>query len=196
MAAIQIRHSTAAGAVRNPFAHGDNGVPRGARGTTSGADRNPQPIAPARSASWDDATGHQNHNDSAANSGPKRTTAVDADAIAGIEIISIEKEIPTVPMPTTLNPTISAITQDTASFAPAVLAGVQAAQLANVDGGTKQEAVVNAVLGTTGALESNSNPNVAGIAALANLFVNIFNTLGVFKHKTVKPITVSNSPAA
>lgn len=81
MAAIQIRHSTAAGAVRNPFTHGDNGIPRGARGATPGADRNPQPIAPARSASWDDATGYPNHNDSAtatdgAVSGPKRTTSI------------------------------------------------------------------------------------------------------------------------
>lgn len=87
------------------------------------------------------------------------------------------------PATAVINPTLAAITTDVSAYAPAVLAGVQAAELSNAPGTSKLQAVVNGVLGTTGALETSANPNVAGVAALANLFVGILNALGVFTHK-------------
>lgn len=90
------------------------------------------------------------------------------------------------PSPTTqtVSPTVTAITNATINYVPAVIAGVQAAEASTAAGTTKLQAVVNGVLGTTGALETNSNPNVAAIAALANLFVSIFNSTGLFSHKS------------
>jgi N-acetylglucosamine-6-phosphate deacetylase len=84
----------------------------------------------------------------------------------------------------------SLITADTLAFAPAVLAGVSAAETAAplAPGTTKQAAVVNAVLQGiqvgSGELETSANPTVAGVATLVNLFVSIFNALKVFKHAT------------
>lgn len=86
-------------------------------------------------------------------------------------------------MPTTINPTIAAITNGTLTYTPAVIAGVQAAEASSADGATKQEAVVNAILAGSQAVESVPNPNVAGIAALVNLTISILNALGLFKHK-------------
>ncbi len=87
-------------------------------------------------------------------------------------------------MAPTLNPTLATITNDVAGYTPAVLAGVQAAEQSTAGGSTKLQAVVNGVLGTTGALETNTNPNVAAVSALANLIVGIFNALGIFGHKS------------
>jgi hypothetical protein len=83
------------------------------------------------------------------------------------------------------------ITAETLAYAPAVLAGIQAAEQAAplAPGSSKQAAVVSAVLQGvevgSGALESSSNPTVAGVAGLVNLFVSILNSLGVFKHTAV-----------
>lgn len=80
--------------------------------------------------------------------------------------------------------TVTAITTQTLSYAPAVAAGVQAAELSNASGDTKLEAVVNGVLAISGATEQSTNPEVAGISLLVNLFVSIFNATGIFNHKS------------
>ena len=85
----------------------------------------------------------------------------------------------------TLNPTIGKITTGVNDYFPAVLAGVQAAEsVPGASGPNKLQAVVNGVLGTTGALANNSNPNVAAIAGLTSLVVGILNELGLFSHQT------------
>lgn len=81
------------------------------------------------------------------------------------------------------NSTISAITTQTLTYAPAVIAGVQAAETTGASGTSKLQAVVNGVLAGSQALEGAPNPDVAGIAALVNLFVSIFNATGIFGHK-------------
>jgi hypothetical protein len=101
------------------------------------------------------------------------------------------------------------ITQGTLAYAPAVLAGVAAAESAAplAPGASKQAAVVSAVLNGievgSGALESSPNPTIAGVALLVNLFVSIFSSLGIFKHAApaavvaaVKPVTVTGDLAA
>jgi hypothetical protein len=84
--------------------------------------------------------------------------------------------------------TVNSITTQTVSYAPAVLAGIQAAEATQAGGASKQAAVVQAVLNGvevgSGDLAQSSNPTVAGVAALVNLFVSIFNSLGIFKHGT------------
>ena len=90
-------------------------------------------------------------------------------------------------MSTTPSPIITQITTQTLAYAPAVLAGIQVAEQSTASGASKQQAVVNAVLAGSGALEAAPNANVAGIAALVNLFVSIFNSLGLFNHKPAPP---------
>jgi hypothetical protein len=85
---------------------------------------------------------------------------------------------------TTLNPTIAAITSHTITFAPAVIAGVQAAEMSSANGTTKQQAVVNAVLAGARAAEGTPNPNVAAIASLVDLVVSVLNATGLFSHKS------------
>ncbi len=84
--------------------------------------------------------------------------------------------------------TIQAINNDTIAYAPAVIAGIQAAEatgsITGATGPQKAQAVIDGVLAGSQALENSKNANVAGIAALVDLFVSIFNSLGVFKHKT------------
>ena len=87
-------------------------------------------------------------------------------------------------------PLVTQITNETLQFAPAVLAGVQAAELATgASGQTKHQAVLNGVLQGiqvgSGALAQSSTGQVAAISGLINLFVSIFNSLGLFKHTTV-----------
>lgn len=85
--------------------------------------------------------------------------------------------------------TVTNITTQVASFTPAVLAAVQAAEsVPGASGPDKQRAVVQAVLvgveiGSQ-ALESHPNPVVASVALLVNLVVSVLNSLGVFKRKT------------
>lgn len=96
-------------------------------------------------------------------------------------------------MSTTLNPTVAAISSNVTAYTPAVIAGVQAAEVSGQQGASKLQTVVNAVLGTAGALEQSSNPNVAAISALVNLVVSIFNSTGIFSHKSA---AASAAPAA
>lgn len=83
--------------------------------------------------------------------------------------------------------TINAINSQTLQYAPAVLAGIQAAEAIapTASGSSKQAAVVQSVLAGvevgSGALESSPNPTVSAVAQLVNLFVAIFNSLGIFK---------------
>ena len=81
-----------------------------------------------------------------------------------------------------MNPTLALIDSNVAAYTPTVLAGIQAAEALGVTstGPEKAAAVVSSV---SQSLESSPNANVAGIAALVNLAVQIANMLGAFKHK-------------
>lgn len=81
--------------------------------------------------------------------------------------------------------TIDKITANEIAYAPAVLAGVQAAETAGGSGHDKLNAVVNGIIAGSQTLESAPSPTVAGIAALVNLTVSILNALGIFKKKAV-----------
>jgi len=89
--------------------------------------------------------------------------------------------------------TVSQIDSASASYAPAVLAGVigveQAA--AALPGETKLQLVVNTILAGSAAGASLPIPAVAGISALVNLFVQILNLAGVFGHAAPLPATGS-----
>jgi len=92
--------------------------------------------------------------------------------------------------PTTLtqmNPVISAIDTQVLNYAPAVLAGVQAAEMTAASGPSKFQAVLAGILAGSQAAEAIPIPNVQGIAALVNLSVTILNMLGAFSHKP-KPV--------
>lgn len=84
---------------------------------------------------------------------------------------------------------VTTITSDTLQYAPAVIAGIQAAELAGGTGQAKHTAVLNGIL--TGvqvgsaALAQSSTGQVQAISSLINLFVSIFNSLGLFKHSTI-----------
>ena len=88
---------------------------------------------------------------------------------------------------------VNNITHQTLTYAPAVLGAVQAIEAVapNLPGATKQQIVINQILAATGSvstsLESSTNPTVAGIAGLVNLFVGILNATGIFQRKTVVP---------
>lgn len=83
--------------------------------------------------------------------------------------------------------TVNTITSDTLVYAPAVLAGVQAAEVSAAPGTTKLQAVVNGVLAASQAGEAVPNATVAGISMLVNLVVSIFNATGLFSHKAATP---------
>lgn len=89
---------------------------------------------------------------------------------------------------------INAINKQTLNYTPAVIAGVQAAETTGAAGDTKLQAVVNGVIATSGALESSSNVDIAGISALVNLVVSIFNATGIFNHKKAAPAVVAPAP--
>lgn len=89
----------------------------------------------------------------------------------------------------TSTPLVTTITNETLQYAPAVLAGVQAAETATgATGQSKHDAVLNGVLAGiqvgSGALAQASTGQVAAISGLINLFVSIFNSLGIFKHNS------------
>lgn len=87
--------------------------------------------------------------------------------------------------------TVNTITTGVEQYTPAVIAGIQAAELTGAPGPSKQAAVVSSVLNGvevgSGALENSSNPTVAGVALLVNMFVSIFKALnfGPFKQSPV-----------
>lgn len=93
-----------------------------------------------------------------------------------------------------INPTIVAIDQSVLSYAPAAIVAVQAAEITNASGATKLQSTVSTILAGSQALESAPNPNVAGIAALVNLVVSIFNATGMFNHKT-KTVSAPPTPS-
>lgn len=78
---------------------------------------------------------------------------------------------------------VSMIDTQVATYAPAVIAGVQAAEHSGASGNDKKQAVIDAVLAGSQAAEGAPVPQVAAIAGLVNLVVSIFNSLGIFKHK-------------
>lgn len=78
---------------------------------------------------------------------------------------------------------VQTISADTLQYAPIVIAAMQAAELSTANGDSKKQAVVNAVIQGSGQIASDSNPNVAAIGSLVNLFASIFNALGIFQHK-------------
>jgi flagellar biosynthesis protein FliQ len=83
--------------------------------------------------------------------------------------------------------TVNTITNETLTYAPAVLAGVQVAETTGASGSSKLQAVVNGVLAASQAGEAVPNATVAGISALVNLVVSIFNATGIFSHKAAAP---------
>ena len=84
--------------------------------------------------------------------------------------------------------TVNQITAETTQYAPAVLVGIQAAELAGLQnpqatGADKANAVLQGIQQGSAALSQSQQPNVAAISTMINLFVSIFNSLGVFSHK-------------
>jgi len=82
--------------------------------------------------------------------------------------------------------TINQITAAELQYAPAVLAGVQAAEVSGASGSAKAQAVIDGIMTGAGALAQTQGipPSVSGIAALVNLTVSILNALGVFRKKS------------
>lgn len=81
--------------------------------------------------------------------------------------------------------TVTAIDQGILTYVPAVIAGVQAAEVSGAAGDLKAKAVMDGIQVGSQALAQVNQPNVAAIAGLINLVVSIFNALGVFNHKAV-----------
>jgi len=79
--------------------------------------------------------------------------------------------------------TVQNITATEIAYAPAVLAGVQAAETSNAAGSAKAQAVIDGIIAGSAAASGVASPTVAGISALVNLTVSILNALGVFSHK-------------
>lgn len=82
--------------------------------------------------------------------------------------------------------TINNIEMQTMNYAPAVMAGVQAAELSSATGAAKKQAVVNGIIAGSQTVQQSPgvSPTVSAIAGLVDLFVSIFNSLGVFSHKS------------
>ncbi len=80
--------------------------------------------------------------------------------------------------------TVNQITAQVVTYTPAVVAGVQAAEMSGASGESKLQAVIDGIQAGSAGLVNTPVPQVAAIAALVNLVVSIFNALGVFKHKT------------
>lgn len=76
-----------------------------------------------------------------------------------------------------------AITTQTLQYLPAVLAGVQTAEVSGATGQGKLNAVLQGIQAGSGLAAGSANADVAGIATLINLVVSIFNATNVFKKK-------------
>ncbi len=91
-------------------------------------------------------------------------------------------------------PLVTQITAGTLQYAPAVIAGIQAAEAAAqqtaATGAQKHDAVLNGILQGiqvgSGALAQGTG-QVAAISGLINLFVSIFNGLNLFHHSIPAP---------
>lgn len=79
--------------------------------------------------------------------------------------------------------TVNDITSQIVTYTPAVVAGVQAAEVSGASGESKLTAVIDGIQKGSQVAEGIPVPSVAAIAGLVNLVVSIFNALGVFKHK-------------
>jgi hypothetical protein len=84
--------------------------------------------------------------------------------------------------------TANQISNQIVAYAPAVIAGVQAAEQAGLQnpaatGADKANAVLVGIQAGSAGLAQTAQPDVAAISALINLCVSIFNALGVFSHK-------------
>ena len=79
--------------------------------------------------------------------------------------------------------TIDAINAATLRYVPVVIAGVHAAEVSGSAGKAKKQAVMDGILAGAKAGEQIAQPQVRAIAGMIDLFVSIFNALGVFKKK-------------
>ena len=87
--------------------------------------------------------------------------------------------------------TVTTIDTQTLTYLPAVIAGMQAAELTGASVDSKKQAVLNAVIAGSTVLASSPNPNVAAIAGMIDLFASIFTALGFFRKKAAVPATGS-----
>ena len=83
--------------------------------------------------------------------------------------------------------TVADITAQTMNFAPAVIGGIHAAEVSGASGADKKQAVIDGILAGAKAAENIPIPQVSAIAGMIDLFVSIFNSLGLFKHKPSTP---------
>ena len=79
--------------------------------------------------------------------------------------------------------TVTQIDNQTLQYAPTVLAGIQAAELSSASGENKKQAVLAGILAGAKVGETIPVPQVAAISGMIDLFVSIFNALGLFNHK-------------
>jgi hypothetical protein len=88
--------------------------------------------------------------------------------------------------------TINQIDTQAATYAPAAIVGIQAAEAAGLATGAtgqqKAQAVLDGILAGARVAEGVPVPQVAAIAGLIDLCVSIFNALGVFNHHTATPV--------
>lgn len=80
--------------------------------------------------------------------------------------------------------TVTDINNTAIQFAPAVMGGIQAAELSGASGENKKQAVLDGIIAGARAGESIPIPQVEAISGMIDLFVSIFNSLGLFKKKT------------
>lgn len=82
--------------------------------------------------------------------------------------------------------TVTQIETQTLTYAPAAIAGIQAAeaggQIVGAAGPSKLSAVLSGIAAGAQVGEAIPVPQVAAISGMINLFVSIFNALGIFKH--------------
>jgi len=82
---------------------------------------------------------------------------------------------------------VNQINASTMAYAPGVLGSVIAVENAvhqSVPGTDKKQLIVNAIDAGAKAAQGVPIPEVQGIAALVDLFVNILNATGLFHHAT------------
>lgn len=79
--------------------------------------------------------------------------------------------------------TINKIDNAALTYAPMVIAGIQAAEVSGAAGSDKKAAVVDGILAGAQAAEGLSSPSAAAIGSMVDLFVSIFKALGTFKSK-------------
>ena len=83
--------------------------------------------------------------------------------------------------------TVDQINHATLTYAPAVIAGVQAAEVSGASGSNKKQAVLDGILAGAKLGENMPIPQVAAISGMIDMFVTIFNSLGLFKKSSPVP---------